>query len=421
MTQVKIDTELVSRSAKHVAAGQNRVGNAWTTLSGELDATEGMAGNPGKDAAAARFVAAYTPAAQAVWRGFSALHKSVGDMSRGLTQTAKNHAKADQHSVIGSRFSMVPRQPGSFRDGLLGFVVSDPLNVQGPALAAGPGKEAPRSLLETVTGIDLIDVTEYWPTADWSALNTAAASWRSAHDSLVEIRGQLVAEVNTVTTQGDAPDLDAFRGYWGRLYGGAATALFASLPQLCSSISKACSDYAGAVMQAQMSVNSVSGNPIAAVAQAAAVRAAMAEAAGRLLQTVGVISAGALAGHLVTSVVAGATNAPNVRILEAETDEELVYEPGGKHGRTERQTSRGPNSAEPTDGQEALENSVPLGENTDRRVGVDKENGEIVVLDKTHPYGKEYHGHVRKWEDLRDEMKNALRRAGLVNKKGKIL
>ncbi|WP_171063966.1 hypothetical protein [Actinomadura soli] len=54
-------------------------------------------------------------------------------------------------------------------------------------------------------------------------------------------------------------------------------------------------------------------------------------------------------------------------------------------------------------------------------MGVDKENGEIVVLDKTHPYGKEYHGHVRNWDDLRDEMKNALRRAGLVSKKGKIL
>lgn len=134
-----------------------------------------MAGNPGKDEAAAKFTAAYTPAAQAAWRGFAVLHKSIGDMSRGLTQTANNHSKADHHSVIGGRFSV------------------------------------------------------------------------------------------------------------------------------------------------------------------------------------------------------------------------------------------------------ALENSVPLGENTTRRVGVDKENGEIVVLDETHPGKGVYHGHVRSWEELSDKMRNALRRAGLVNKKGKIL
>lgn len=121
-----------------------------------------------------------------------------------------------------------------------------------------------------------------------------------------------------------------------------------------------------------MSVNSAAGNPIAAVAEAAALRAAMAAAAGRLLQTVGAISAGALAGHLVTSVVTGATHAPNLRILEAETEDERKYEAGGKHGSTQRPTSRGPNSAEPADGQEALDNSVPLGENTTRRVGVTK-------------------------------------------------
>lgn len=419
---MKIDTELVSRSAKHVAAGQNRIGNSWTALSGKLDAARGMAGNPGKDEAAAKFAATYTPAAQAAWRGFAALHKSVGDMSRGLTQTANNHSKADHHSVIGGRFSVAPRQPESFLDSVLGFEVSGSLNVQGPALATGSGKEAPHSLLGTVTGIELINISDYWPTADSAALGTAAAAWRSAQDTLVEIRAQLVAEVNTVTTQGDAPDLDAFGGYWGRLYSGnAATTLFAGLPQLCSGISRACTEYAEAALQAQLNVSSAAGNPIAVIAEAAALRAAMAAAAGRLLQIVGAISVGALAGHVVTSVITGATNAPNLRILEAETEGEKKYEPGGKHGSTQRQTSRGPNSAEPQNGQEALENSVPLGENTTRRVGVDKENGEIVVLDETHPGKGVYHGHVRSWEELSDKMRNALRRAGLVNKKGKIL
>jgi hypothetical protein len=93
------------------------------------------------------------------------------------------------------------------------------------------------------------------------------------------------------------------------------------------------------------------------------------------------------------------------------------YEPSPKHGPTQR----GNVARAPTNGQRALDRSVQVSENSPRRVGVDKENGEYVVLDETHPGQGVYHGHVRTWDQLRPEMQNALRRAGLVDRRGRIL
>lgn len=63
-----------------------------------------------------------------------------------------------------------------------------------------------------------------------------------------------------------------------------------------------------------------------------------------------------------------------------------------------------------------MDNSLSIGENTDRRIGISE--GEFVVLDKTQE--GEYHGHVREWNQLSENMKNVLRKSGKVNKKGKI-
>ena len=158
MSRVLIDTGLVHNSAKRVAAAQNEVGNAWTALSTGLSAAEGMAGNPGKDRAVAKFVAAYTPAVHAVWRGLATMHRVTGYMSRGLTQTANNHVRADHASMINGQFSMVPRQGSIFLDGPA-FQVSGPLNLPAPPSAAGPGKTSPHSLLGSLTGIELIPKT----------------------------------------------------------------------------------------------------------------------------------------------------------------------------------------------------------------------------------------------------------------------
>jgi RHS repeat-associated protein len=94
----------------------------------------------------------------------------------------------------------------------------------------------------------------------------------------------------------------------------------------------------------------------------------------------------------------------------------------GKNGKFENasyhgKTGNSVKSKAPNNGQAALDNSVSIGENTTRRVGVS--DGEIVVLDETG--NGVFHGHVRSWGELSEPMKSALRKAGLVNKKGKVI
>ncbi|MCA9550298.1 MAG: hypothetical protein KC933_09700 [Myxococcales bacterium] len=92
-----------------------------------------------------------------------------------------------------------------------------------------------------------------------------------------------------------------------------------------------------------------------------------------------------------------------------------VFENNPKHGSVDR----GRASKAPENGQAALDNSVQVKDTSTRRIGVDKATGEFVVLDEHLP-GK-FHGHVRSWGDLTSQMQNALRNAGLVNGRGKIL
>ena len=95
------------------------------------------------------------------------------------------------------------------------------------------------------------------------------------------------------------------------------------------------------------------------------------------------------------------------------------YKDASYHGKNDNSVK----SRAPTNGQAALDNSVQVKSTSPRRVGVDKANNEIVVLDKTQTFNNgsaEYHGHVRSWQDLHTDQKNALKKAGLVNSKGKI-
>ncbi|MFJ5658071.1 LamG-like jellyroll fold domain-containing protein [Streptomyces microflavus] len=85
--------------------------------------------------------------------------------------------------------------------------------------------------------------------------------------------------------------------------------------------------------------------------------------------------------------------------------DQRIYQAGGKHGAQARGSSRGENSAEPRNGQGALDNSVQIKPTSPRRVGVDPTNGDAVILDRTgvvrcgctKPDGTNeiYHGHVR--------------------------
>lgn len=91
----------------------------------------------------------------------------------------------------------------------------------------------------------------------------------------------------------------------------------------------------------------------------------------------------------------------------------LEYEKSPKHG-----TNKGNVSAAPRNGQNALDNSVQVKETSPRRIGVDYETREFVVFDQPSP-GK-FHGHVRTWQQLTQEMRNALVKTGLVSPNGKI-
>ena len=77
----------------------------------------------------------------------------------------------------------------------------------------------------------------------------------------------------------------------------------------------------------------------------------------------------------------------------------------------------GKKSPAPKDGQFALDNSVSIGDNTTRRIGLDN-NGDFVVFDETTP-GR-FHGHIRTWnrnngnQGLSQAMKNALYDAGYI-------
>ncbi|MEI4803841.1 hypothetical protein WAZ07_21930 [Bacillus sp. FJAT-51639] len=91
-----------------------------------------------------------------------------------------------------------------------------------------------------------------------------------------------------------------------------------------------------------------------------------------------------------------------------------TFENAPYHGKT----NRGKKNRAPIDGQNALDNSIPISPGTTtRRVSVS--NGEIVILDETTP--GVFHGHVRSWDELNPAMRSALQKAGLVNKKGKII
>ena len=103
-----------------------------------------------------------------------------------------------------------------------------------------------------------------------------------------------------------------------------------------------------------------------------------------------------------------------------------------KHGRTERQTSRGVASRAPANGQAALDRSIdpdPDNPAVFRRYGVDHENNEIVVLDRHHfetdkdgNITKEYyHGHVPDPATIPSKIMTMLKRGGMVGKKNNVL
>ncbi len=93
----------------------------------------------------------------------------------------------------------------------------------------------------------------------------------------------------------------------------------------------------------------------------------------------------------------------------------LEFDAASYHGKTDTPVK----SKGPTNGQEALENSLQVKPASPRRIGIDPDTNEFVVFDRTG--GDVYHGHVRPWDKLHQDMKNALIEAKKVNNKSNIL
>ncbi|EXF93630.1 toxin [Pseudomonas fluorescens HK44] len=92
----------------------------------------------------------------------------------------------------------------------------------------------------------------------------------------------------------------------------------------------------------------------------------------------------------------------------------MEFDAANYHGKTDNPVK----SKGPVNGQEALDNSVQVKPTSPRRIGVDPGTKEFVVFDRTG--GDVYHGHVRSWDKLHQDMKNALIKAGTVDNKGNI-
>ncbi len=102
--------------------------------------------------------------------------------------------------------------------------------------------------------------------------------------------------------------------------------------------------------------------------------------------------------------------------IETSTEIKRTFEPAPYHGKADNAVkSRGP-----TNGQIALDNSVQVKPTSPRRVGVDRQTGEFVVLDRTQKQNETYHGHVRAWAELHPDMQRALIDSGQVDKNGNL-
>lgn len=93
----------------------------------------------------------------------------------------------------------------------------------------------------------------------------------------------------------------------------------------------------------------------------------------------------------------------------------LEFDAASYHGKADTPVK----SKGPVNGQEALENSIQVKPTSPRRIGVDPDTSEFVVFDRTG--GDVYHGHVRPWDKLHQDMKNALIKAKKADNKGNIL
>lgn len=91
-----------------------------------------------------------------------------------------------------------------------------------------------------------------------------------------------------------------------------------------------------------------------------------------------------------------------------------IYKDASYH----HKNSKSGKSPAPNNGQELLDKAFPIEGSQDSFINLDG-NNNFVVFYKT--IGREFHGHIRTWNELTQFMKNTLINKGLVRRSGKII
>ena len=224
-TRVDITPDSVQRAAVNFATGQQHLADAWMRLQTGLNANAGMAGTGGP---AKVFTSKYDPALQTIWKGFGSGIIHLGGTSKGLTQTANNHLKADHHSRADSRGSGAEKLPFARVDSKMSMAEPGPATGQG-----GSGLPGPLSRL--------------WPNASVDGLNEAASVWRSAAKEIHTIGDWLHWTIGTITDTSSGADIDAMFGYFEKIWTPAGGGLLGKLEASCTAMASACEEYASKV------------------------------------------------------------------------------------------------------------------------------------------------------------------------------
>ncbi|MBO2463880.1 WXG100-like domain-containing protein [Actinomadura violacea] len=251
-------------------------------------------------------------------------------------KSAGNYLNADHHSTItlpaGTGIVRSPAQQSVPFWEAGRQVVTDKTMAMPPSVLGGASSWLPAQL------------ADLWPTGDPGKLRAAAKAWRDAGDRVSTAAGKLGTAIYSVTGGNTTGDAEVIDSAWSKLYGSCneRTVLY-TLPRLCHNVAEACDKYADAVDHAhrkaewELGAAGVLGAVLLGVggfltpetggasdAGAIAVDAAIARGilvpiAGALVATVGGLSVGALAEHIIQATEDSATNAPRVQPTDAET------------------------------------------------------------------------------------------------------
>ncbi|MCX4096655.1 hypothetical protein [Nocardia sp. alder85J] len=380
------------------------------------------------------------------------LANSIQNMGDLLAYAGYNYAVTEYYNTVDASTdpprNSPPPQPA----------VTSPLyGAENPVLAPASvlGHHGDGIIVSKIPGL-LDHITTPVPNGDVTLLTQAADAWKkfAEHDAIKNAADTLNRISATLTADLKAPDLDHFSDHFTTLTQGAT-----NLHSAATGLAPLVAVHQDGLSTLRTNVHSATdgllvklaaiGVATAAVVIATTIfsfglglaggdeaEAGAATAAGAtLVAEVGTTISSEVSAFFGT-VLAGATAAfGGVTELSATAlaaiaalsvvsvagdsvpDDKRTYEGSPKHGKEQR----GNAAPEPTHGQETLDRSVPIKPTTPRRVGYDPETGEFDVFDETHPDSGIYHGHQRTWDQLSQDMQNALVRAGVVNRRGKPL